>query len=255
MRSAHLGSVCIVATYRTVEEDQSAAFRMGLPELQHLDREIEVLTLGGLSDDQVRRAVAHRLGDPAATGLGTFAQDLRAYTSGNPLFVGAILGELSPEVLAGLRDGSLRPGALGGLDVPSDVLELFRGRYGRLDPPAQRLLDVACLMGPTFDQAVAAEAVGLPAEAVGDAVDQLVRAEFLRPRQGSVLEFSHAVIRGGGIAQRGVAPRRGSQHHATRPARGRRPSHRGNPRPDDGGGRAEPPPGLQRRSGRPPRRR
>ena len=195
VRSAHLGSVCIVATYRTVEEDQSAAFRVGLPELQHLDREIEVLTLGGLSDDQVRRAVAHRLGDPAATGLGTFAQDLRAYTSGNPLFVGAILGELSPEVLAGLRDGSLRPGALGGLDVPSDVLELFRGRYGRLDPPAQRLLDVACLMGSTFDQAVAAEAVGLPAEAVGDAVDQLVRAEFLRPRQGSVLEFSHAVIR------------------------------------------------------------
>ena len=46
VRSAHLGSVCIVAaTYRTVEDDQSAAFRLELPELEHLDREIDVLTL------------------------------------------------------------------------------------------------------------------------------------------------------------------------------------------------------------------
>ena len=33
VRSAHLGSVCILATYRSVEDDQSAAFRVGLPEL------------------------------------------------------------------------------------------------------------------------------------------------------------------------------------------------------------------------------
>lgn len=198
VRAGHLGSVCILATYRTVEEDQSPAFRTGLPELQHLDRELEVLTLGGLSDDQVRRALAHRLGDPAAAGLDAvevFAQDLRTYTSGNPLFVGAILGELSGEVLAGLLDGSLRPGALGGLDVPSDVLALFRGRYERLDPAAQRLLDIACLIGPTFEQDVAARAAGCGAAEAAAAVEALERAGFLRPRQGAVTEFSHAVIR------------------------------------------------------------
>ena len=231
VRSAHLGSVCILATYRTVEEDQSAAFRVGLPELQHLDREIEVLTLAGLSDDQVRRAVAHRLGDPAAAGLGTFAQDLRAYTSGNPLFVGAILGELSPEVLAGLRDGSLRPGAAGRPRRPLRRARAVPGSLRSARPagaaPPRRGLPHGFDVRPGGRRRGGGLAGRGGRRGGGPAGESGVPAAQAGFRAG-VLPCGDP---GGGVAPRGVAPRRGSRHPAARPARGRRPSHRGNPRP------------------------
>src|SRR5205085_5735539 len=86
--------------------------------------------------------------------------------------------------------------ALAGLRVPPLVAAALTEELGLLPEQARRVLDAASVAGDPFELDLAAVAADLPEPAVLDAVDELVRGDFVRetdmPRR---FRFRHPIVR------------------------------------------------------------
>ena len=194
VRSASTGNVCLVATCRWSTHPLEVPGGGGLlHELLRLGDQVEDVPLRGLSDGEVHEAVGSRVGRALPTGPGTaaFVRELRAYTSGNPLFVQAVLTDLPSDIVARLREGGLDPIHLG---VPEDVQELFNKRHRRLSPSARLLLDIASVVGPAFQDEVVGTAAGLTEAEREIALAELRRSGLVRAGRAGGHQFGHALI-------------------------------------------------------------
>lgn len=170
----------LLGTYRDVDAQATGhPLRTVKPHLLARRRCVE-LRLAPLGEAAICAYLACQLGGERAPA--ELARFLHRWTEGNPLFLASLLDYLTAQgALTADADGwHLAPELLGGSPrVPETVQELIERQFAQLDPPLQRLLEVASVAGFTFSsQALAVESGG---EEVDARCHELVRrGQFLR---------------------------------------------------------------------------
>ncbi len=112
------------------------------------------------------------------------AAELRAQTEGNPLWVGALLRELSDEALLSETIE---------LAVPEDLATTIRAQHGALGPGARALVAAAAVLGARFDVALAAGVAEVDDPA--GALEEAESAGMLTDLGGGRATFRHALLR------------------------------------------------------------
>ncbi len=129
-----------------------------------------VLDLGPLAPEAVNRLLAE-VPDAAARAR------IAARAGGNPL----LLEELA-------RGG-------GGPDAPSGVVAMVAAERAALGDAARALADAGAITGDPFDIDLAAAVAGLAPGTARDALDELTRADLVRPADTRRFTFRHPVVR------------------------------------------------------------
>jgi DNA-binding CsgD family transcriptional regulator len=118
-----------------------------------------------------------------------FCAALETATSGNPLFVGAVLDAVAREGTSATAENAPHLLEIGAQGV-SRVVGL---RLARLQPEALALLRAASILGDGIELRHVATLAGVDARDLGSAAAALVRLDLLR--RDDPLEFSHPVVR------------------------------------------------------------
>jgi hypothetical protein len=109
------------------------------------------------------------------------ARALQERTGGNPFFV--------RELVRHAEEGEA-------VSLPQGVREVVAARVGRLEERSRRVLELAAVAGSELDDELVRAASGVPEEEVLDALEQALRAGFLRELPGDGgLAFTHALVR------------------------------------------------------------
>ncbi len=166
--------LAVVATHR--DTGHTPALDAALPDLLRRPG-ARSLALPPLAETEVRALLTELAGVPPAE------DDVRAAhrrSGGNPLYLGAIA-----------RSNGHGHGR-------SELGHLVRATVAALEPPVQRLVAIAAVLGEDVDAAVLAEVAELPPDEVADGLDQAVRAGVLNadPAAGR-RRFAHAIVRDG----------------------------------------------------------
>ncbi|HWC26799.1 MAG TPA: AAA family ATPase [Solirubrobacteraceae bacterium] len=144
------------------------------------------LVLGGLGCEDIARLIELTSGQPAAPEL---ASAVHAATEGNPFFAREILALL-------LAEGRLDDPP-GELPLPESVRETIRRRLEPLDESAMETLELAAIIGRTFDLATLERVSPLGRDRVLAAVDEAAALGVVVPVAGTLGEyrFGHGLIR------------------------------------------------------------
>ncbi|MEA2195468.1 MAG: hypothetical protein QOG42_1902 [Solirubrobacteraceae bacterium] len=154
--------------------------------LQNIVRSGRRLTLGGLSREDVGQLIELTSGVPAAPGL---VEAVHAVTEGNPFFAREVLALLLAE---GRLDDPPEQ-----LPLPEGVRETIRRRLEPLDAHQLATLELAAVVGRTFNLATLEAASPLDRDVVLDALDAATTLGLVAPVPGSLGEyrFGHGLIR------------------------------------------------------------
>jgi DNA-binding CsgD family transcriptional regulator len=140
--------------------------------------------LAGLSDDDVRQlGVAG--GHPELTRVT--AQLLQRQTNGNPLYVRALLEELSRETLAGTAAGSL--------PAPRSYSSFVGSNLAHCGADAGALAKAAAVVGDRLPLARSVQLSGLDWPRAGAALDRLSEAGLVTLTAANEVCFSHPLVR------------------------------------------------------------
>lgn len=209
---AHLANACVdartllVASFRTTAPDRSPELSERLADLHRLGG-VHRLDLGGLDTDAIAEFVSERQGIPK-DGAQAPAAILRDRTSGNPFFLRELWADLE-------RRGGV-VALRGRQHIPSSIGDTIGARLAGLGPAVRETVELAAVLGETFDLSTliraghaersrtidavdAATAVGL-LEALDDApgrygfVHALTRQVVLDRLPSSLLRLLHAQV-------------------------------------------------------------
>jgi DNA-binding CsgD family transcriptional regulator len=151
----------LVATFRTTAPDRSEELSVRLAELHRLDG-VHRLDLGGLDTDAITEFVSEHGGIPKP-GARAPAAILRDRTGGNPFFLRELWDDLE-------RRGGLV--ALRGRQrIPASIGDTIAARLAGLGPAVRQTVELAAVLGETFDLATVVRAGGLERGQSMDAVD------------------------------------------------------------------------------------
>jgi hypothetical protein len=133
-----------------------------------------------------------REGDSLASVSPETAAALRAWSGGNPFFLGELLGLIEQggdAVLTALRRRTLR--------LPPTLRAAVEGHLRPLGAEARRLLHIAADLGPGFTPGQLARAARVSPEAVTDHLGAALDAHVLEPADvaGRLYRFAHALLR------------------------------------------------------------
>jgi DNA-binding SARP family transcriptional activator/DNA polymerase III delta prime subunit len=189
----------IAATYRDVPAERSAALDAALATAARHPIATD-LHLTGLDHAQVAGVVAAALGRPPGDDL---VDVLHQRTDGNPFFVtqlARLLEESAPSTPASA--------------IPTGVRHVIVRRLQLLPSDTQHLLELAAVVGRSFDAAVVAAAAGSPLPTVLDAMDAGFAHGLVEPEGGSArrFRFVHALIRE--TLHDGLSPATTARSHA-----------------------------------------
>ncbi|RKT56386.1 helix-turn-helix transcriptional regulator [Saccharothrix australiensis] len=151
-----------------------------------LPRRGDVLVLGPVGDDVVRRVVEDLLGATPRPDLAA----LVASAAGDPRLVGELVTGLREEGRLDVLGGTAR---LRGGRLPRRVTGLVGGRVDLLSAKAARLLRVTAVLGRSFPLTDVATMVGETAAALLPAVDEMI-ASGLVVRAGERLAFASELV-------------------------------------------------------------
>lgn len=167
------GQVAVVASYRSDDLHRRHPLRRQVAEWSRL-REVERLQLEPLPNADVRRLV--RLLQPRRLSEAEVAAIVDR-ADGNAFFVEELIGA-----------GGDR------LSLPDDLAGLLLVRVDRLDDDAREVVRAAAVAGRRVVHALLAEATGLSAVALDDALRGAVDGNVLVPVQGDSYSFRHALL-------------------------------------------------------------
>lgn len=177
--------ILVVGTYRDMEVTGRHPLVDTLGTLVHEDRIVRVF-LGGLNRQEVGELLESRTG----IAVGEEAVDaLHKRTDGNPLFVGEIVGSVTPEEMTQ---------GLTWIDrIPGVVRDAISGRIGRLSDQCAILLDAASIIGRDFDfELLRMLCPDVNDDEFADALDEAVAIRMIDalPEWPGRFRFSHALI-------------------------------------------------------------
>jgi DNA-binding SARP family transcriptional activator len=189
----------LAATYRDAPAERTPALDTTLAAVVRQATAAD-LHLTGLGPHHVAEVVATTLGrDPDDELVAT----LHERTDGNPFFV-TQLARLLDEA------GTETPASA----IPTGVRHVIVRRLQLLPTETQGLLELAAVVGRSFDAAVVARAADAPLATVLDALDEGFAHGLVRPEGGSVrrFRFVHALIRE--TLHDGLSPATTARSHA-----------------------------------------
>ncbi|HZP27439.1 MAG TPA: AAA family ATPase [Acidimicrobiia bacterium] len=176
VRSSRPSPLFVLGAYRTAE---AGAALTDLYEDLHRDRLLARIELSGLDRSDLRTLAEAHTGAQLADDVVDL---LTLQTGGNPFFLEELLTS------ARERNASLAVVLEG---VPQNVREVVRARVQRLSEHARHALDVAAVVGKTFDLGVMGQVVGADALA---GLDEAATYGFV-DRSGDQFAFRHAIVR------------------------------------------------------------
>ena len=189
VRSAVPG-VALVATVRGGPHDAGAA---GLLGDVGAGRAVDVLHLDGLGTGAVADLVTLRVG---ARPPDSLAHLLRRQTAGNPFFLDALLAHLDDVAFIRGADGAwVTIADLDDVGVPRAARDVIVRRLSLLGERSQRALEVAAVVGDTFNDRVVGSVLDLGADAIVDAFDEALAVNLVREHDAGTLGFVHALVR------------------------------------------------------------
>jgi DNA-binding CsgD family transcriptional regulator/tetratricopeptide (TPR) repeat protein len=163
----YVANVCVdtrtllMATFRTTAPDRSAELSERLADLHRLDS-VHRLDLGGLDTDAIAEFVSERGGIPLC-GARAPAAILRDRTGGNPFFLRELWADLE-------RRGGI-VALRGRQHIPASIGDTVGARLAGLGPAVRETIDLAAVLGETFDLATLIRAGRADQGQSSDAVD------------------------------------------------------------------------------------
>ncbi|HUG13476.1 MAG TPA: AAA family ATPase [Thermomicrobiales bacterium] len=140
-------AVLLLVTCRDAEAQRKPELARALAELSHLPGS-ERVTLRGLDEPDIVAIVADMTGDvpPAPVVTALFRR-----SEGNPFFVTEIVRSLPLATWSSATDDVAAQ-----MPIPPSLLDVMRGRLGRLSPACQEMLATAAIIGRDFSMGVLA---------------------------------------------------------------------------------------------------
>jgi len=179
-----------LATYRPGEADPAHTMANLALQLQRQGSAI-ILRLSRLSQDDL----AQWMGGASPSVVTNIYQ----HTEGNPLFILETQRALLEAGELHLEEGQwVETAPPENLPIPDSVRQVIQMRLARLAPSTSRALDVAAVIGRTFDFDVLERAWGQGEEATLEALDELLRRRLIREGSGLFSKdyaFDHHLVR------------------------------------------------------------
>ena len=195
--------ILLLGSYRTVEVTGRHPLTETLGTLV-LDDHFLRVQLDGLSRQEVGELVRSKTGVEAHEDA---VAALHQRTKGNPLFVGEVVGSVSPTRLA--EDLTWTS------EIPEAVRDAIARRLRRLSEPCAALLDTASVIGGDFDFAtLRALSPDNPENTFLESLDEALEIRVLEVLPGGLdrYRFSHALIQQ--VVYENIPPIRRMQAHA-----------------------------------------
>ncbi len=187
VQAGHETRLLVLATFRTTAPDRSEEVAARVAELHRLE-DVRRLDLAGLDTDAITEYVSLRSGLPLNEARPSAAV-LRDRTGGNPFFLRETWADL--ERRGGVTALRLPSG------VPASIGDTLAARIGGLGSEDQRVIELAAVLGDTFDLATlvaAGEADRTVTMAFVDAAMAVGLIEAVDADAG-VYSFVHALTR------------------------------------------------------------
>lgn len=168
----------IVVAYRPQELSERQQLVRQQVDL-HRERQIPVLSVGPLSEDQTLMVVRHTFGEDAAAILGPSVYQV---TRGNPFFVQEVLRSL-------VETAAVQPGEKGwevvdrsAVRLPDSVRVVVEERVTRLGEPTREVLVQAAILGHEFSFPVLQTLAGVSEDGLLEHLERAVSARILQDR-------------------------------------------------------------------------
>lgn len=177
----------VLTTFRTTAPDRSDELSARIAELHRLEG-VRRLDLGPLDTEAIAEYVSVRSGLSLREALPPAAL-LRARTGGNPFFLREIWADLE-------RQGGVR--ALGSSRrIPASIGDTLAARLARLDDDVRSVIELAAVLGDTFDLATLVAAEEVDADRTIACVDLAVDVGLIEPVEpgASRYSFVHSLTR------------------------------------------------------------
>ena len=195
LRAGTGARLMLVVTHREEEVAPDHPLHTALLRWREQGRLVE-LSLDRLSVEETTELAATLTGQSLSEDG---AAALHRTTEGNPLFIvetlrsgwDATAAYGSPELSNG-HDGD---GSLAAVPVPPRIQTVLRGRLSQLSPAAQRIVDVAAVIGRSFTLETLLAASGIAQDDLYAAVDEMWRRRIVRDPEGDSYDFSHDKLR------------------------------------------------------------
>jgi class 3 adenylate cyclase/tetratricopeptide (TPR) repeat protein len=187
----------VLAIYRDADLGSHQPLIQTLAALRR-ERDVERLTLSGLSDLEVLEFMKAAGGgelDRAGIAVG---HALRQETDGNPFFVVELLRHLAETGAIPQAGNDSWAGAVDvlGAGLPDSIREVVGYRVARLGETAQRVLGIASVVGREIDLQFLARLVALPEDDVLDVLERASAASVVVevPETPGRFSFAHALV-------------------------------------------------------------
>jgi len=187
-----LHRVLCVGACRAAEAEGNVALGRTLDRLNH-DRLLTPLCLSPLSAEHIATLAAGRLGGVVG---GSLPATLHCHSEGNPFFAEELLqswhegGGIAP------RDGVWDlTGAFAPRDIPAGIAGAVRQRLARLTADVVRRLQIASLIGRSFEPELIAAVAAVPVDAVEADLATVGRSGLVRVDGEGCFAFAHDKIR------------------------------------------------------------
>ncbi len=206
----------VLATFRTTAPDRSDEVAAWVAELHRLDG-VRRLDLSGLDTDAIAEYVSLRSGLPLNAARAPAAL-LRDRTGGNPFFLREVWADLER------RGGVSALRSPGG--VPASIGDTLAARVAGLGEGAQRIVELAAVLGDTFDLATLVAASEIDGAKTMAFVDSAVALGLIEAVEADDVLFSfvHALARQA-VVDRMPSSRRILLHARVAEALERQPAH------------------------------
>ena len=189
----------VLATYRDTDLSRTHPLSGMLADLRRADA-ARRLVLRGFSRDEGTAFVEAAAGHELEQFHQRLADTMHEVTSGNPLFLREVLSHLVETGDISQRDGrwvtDLVEVDLERLGLPEGVRDAISRRLSGLSDRANAVLQVAAVIGPTFELRVLDRIPELEGGAVVDALDEVLPTGLIAEADGAgTFQFVHALVR------------------------------------------------------------
>lgn len=191
----HVTDVMVIAAYRSEPADIGEPLRAALPQLRRMAG-VTRLAVRGLDRDGVREFVAAAGGGTVGPELDGVVEELVRQTDGNLFLLVELWQHLVDTGRVTWSQGRWRvTGPIAAGTSPEGVREVLGARLDRLVPATRRLLQVASVIGPTFDTSLLAMVAEHPVEDVLAALDDAAASRMVGEYGAGGYRFGHELIR------------------------------------------------------------